>query len=710
MAEQIQELTTDVTLQYDKSSVGGFLNETKELLLQLKKNFSNLPDMGGFLKDLQVLSRRFSKLNKTGGELPKIMQTLTKSTADSARTFKNLKNDLPDLGKLAGGYRGATQAAQGLVKQNQRVSKSIKDIIKKYGGMAIAIGVIKTSVGSFAGYQDVLKQMQATMGGTTAQYKILEKTTKEVGQTTRFTAKQAAESALSLIRAGVAAKNVKAALVPLVNLATVSGESMGTLTDQVMRAKSGFGLAESDIEGLADVMFKAASTVSMSVGNIGAAYQKTAGVAKLAGLDFKETAKYIALMSSVAVGEEAGTALRSTIQRLSRAPKEVQESLKQLGVTGGNVSEQLIEMRKSFSHLDDNMKSSVGAKLFGEHMAAMMAIMNASDEEFKRVSDAIDDSNGALAMAKKIMDSSLMGYLKELGSLVGGLAINFGQFLAPAVYLVVQAIKAIIIPLNVLLEFLNSGTWYAKALKIALLALTAAIAWNMFIVKLNTIALFANAMTHGTLEGAIMLTTMAQMKFVSVLGRGLKTLKLFGLGLWNIARATFAMLGPWVTAAIVIVGAGVLIYKNWESLKNMALSLWETLDNNPLGKIFKFWLKWMNPIGQIINALGFLWKLWKKFREDSKDVTVKGSVDTPGDNPTKRPPSNNGGWISGLFSKGNGNSGGDTVNNSKTVNGGTSIVENYTFNTHVADNQATESRQRDDVKTAKSRSRNGWRR
>lgn len=64
-------------------------------------------------------------------------------------------------------------------------------------------------------------------------------------------------------------------------------------------------------------------------------------------------------------------------------------------------------------------------------------------------------------------------------------------------------------------------------------------------------------------------------------------------------------IGIVITAVAALVGIGWMLYKNWDLVKAKTLQLWEMLDNNPIGRVIKWFIKFVNPIGQAINL--FLW-------------------------------------------------------------------------------------------------------
>ena len=65
-------------------------------------------------------------------------------------------------------------------------------------------------------------------------------------------------------------------------------------------------------------------------------------------------------------------------------------------------------------------------------------------------------------------------------------------------------------------------------------------------------------------------------------------------------------IGLVITAIALLVGGIWLLCKNWDLVKKKTIELWRKLDNNPLGKVLKFIIKFGNPVGAMINAFIFL--------------------------------------------------------------------------------------------------------
>ncbi len=98
-------------------------------------------------------------------------------------------------------------------------------------------------------------------------------------------------------------------------------------------------------------------------------------------------------------------------------------------------------------------------------------------------------------------------------------------------------------------------------------------------------------------------------------------------------------IGLVITAIAGLVGGIWLLYKNWDICKAKMLQFWEylkglwaTLDNNPLGRATKVFLKFMNPVGQLITLFKFLksaiYDNWELIKEKLLPVleTIKNPI------------------------------------------------------------------------------------
>ncbi|WP_336184335.1 phage tail protein [Fusobacterium polymorphum] len=81
-------------------------------------------------------------------------------------------------------------------------------------------------------------------------------------------------------------------------------------------------------------------------------------------------------------------------------------------------------------------------------------------------------------------------------------------------------------------------------------------------------------------------------------------------------------IGIVIGAVALLVGGIWLLCKNWDLVKKKTIELWKKLDNNPLGKVLKFIIKFGNPVGVMINAFLFLKDVITQNWETIKDFAM----------------------------------------------------------------------------------------
>lgn len=82
----------------------------------------------------------------------------------------------------------------------------------------------------------------------------------------------------------------------------------------------------------------------------------------------------------------------------------------------------------------------------------------------------------------------------------------------------------------------------------------------------------------------------------------------------------------------LLAGGAYLLYKNWDTLKEKAYSLWEAMDNNPFGRAAKFIIQYLTPVGQLTTGIKKLYEWYKKFKDEGdleKEAQITGVVDSP---------------------------------------------------------------------------------
>lgn len=301
-------------------------------------------------------------------------------------------------------------------------------------GTATAIGAIgAASVKVGSDFEASMSKVAAISGATGDDLKALTDKAKEMGATTKFSASESADALQYMAMAGWKTEDMLNGLEGIMNLAAASGEDLATTSDIVTDALTAFGLSAEDSTHFADVLAQASSNANTNVGMMGETFKYVAPVAGALGYTAEDTALAIGLMANSGIkASQAGTTLRSIMSRMAKPTKEVQGAMDKLGVSltdsNGNMkslNEVMGDLRNGFAGLSEAEAAEMAAALGGqEAMSGLLAIVNASDDDFDKLSDAIYSCDGAAKRMADTMNDNLQGQITILKSGLEGLGIS----------------------------------------------------------------------------------------------------------------------------------------------------------------------------------------------------------------------------------------------------------------------------------------------
>ncbi len=319
------------------------------------------------------------------------------------------------------------------------------DNLKGYAGKAakgigIAFGAASTAITTGLGaaikagadFEAQMSTVGAISGASADNMELLGAKAKEMGIKTKFSATEAGQAMEYMAMAGWKTEDMLNGVEGIMNLAAASGEDLAAVSDIVTDAMTAFGLAADQSGRFADVLAAASSNSNTNVGLMGETFKYVAPVAGAMKFSIEDTAVAIGLMANAGIkGSQAGTALRSTLSRLAKPPKEAAEAMDALHLSVTNsdgsfksFSQIISEIRDKFGKLDDSQKTMYASMLGGqEAMSGLLAIVNASDSDFNKLTEAINASAGSAEKMANIKLDNLQGQITLLKSSLEGLGV-----------------------------------------------------------------------------------------------------------------------------------------------------------------------------------------------------------------------------------------------------------------------------------------------
>lgn len=318
--------------------------------------------------------------------------------------------------------------------------------VGKMGAAALAatttavVGFGAASIKTGMDFDSSMSNVAAISGATGSDLDALRAKAKEMGATTQFSASEAADAMGYMAMAGWKTGDMLDGIGGIMNLAAASGEDLATTSDIVTDALTAFGLQASDSGHFADILAAASSNANTNVSMLGESFKYVAPVAGAMGYSAEDVSVALGLMANSGIkASQAGTSLRTLMTNMAKPTKQMAAAMDTLGVSltddQGNMkslNEVMLELRGGFSKLTDSQKAEVAASLAGkEGMSGLLAIVNSSDADFNKLTEAINNSNGAAEEMAKTMNDNLAGDIKILKSAFESLQLAISDELSP---------------------------------------------------------------------------------------------------------------------------------------------------------------------------------------------------------------------------------------------------------------------------------------
>lgn len=301
--------------------------------------------------------------------------------------------------------------------------------------LGVSVGLADT-INTYKDFEAAMSQVQAISGSTQSDLTRLTAKAKEMGATTKFTAAESAEAFNYMAMAGWNAEQMMGGIEGILNLAAASGEDLGTTSDIVTDALTAFGLKASDATHFSDVLAQASSSANTDVGMMGETFKYVASMAGSLSYSIEDVALMTGLMANSGIkSTQAGTALNSVLTRLATNSSGAADAIAALGVnfydSAGNarpLGTVMGELREATKGMNQEQKSSLANTVAGmEAQKGLLAILNASEEDYNKLADAISNADGASKRMSDTMMDNLSGDITLFQSAVDGLKISLGE-------------------------------------------------------------------------------------------------------------------------------------------------------------------------------------------------------------------------------------------------------------------------------------------
>lgn len=316
-------------------------------------------------------------------------------------------------------------------RKGQEMSAKMRNV-GAAGVGAATVGAVAASSVLRPGYDFALANstLQATLGldKNSADFQSLRTQARSIGDNTAASANDAAQAQIVIAKSGANVDDIKAATPVTLNMSLANNRTMEESAELLMSTKNAFGLANSEVAHLGDVISATLNKTATKFDDLSDAMPYVASVAKNAKVSAEQTAAMIgALANNGTTGSMAGTGIRAMLLRVQGPTGEAFKAIKELGVKTadgkGNLRPFftiLKEMQKSFdkNRLGDTQQAEYLKTIFGEEAAsaAVTLMKSAASGELDKLTKTFQGSDGSTAKLVNVQQDNLGGDLKELQS------------------------------------------------------------------------------------------------------------------------------------------------------------------------------------------------------------------------------------------------------------------------------------------------------
>ena len=453
LGQEVERLTQEL----DQAKAAGLegtdaYNQMETELQQLKEEYAQ---SGQEVEKLEAqLQKSDAAMQKNADGVTRAQTNLNNAKAALQSTGAEIDATASRLQKMQSAWTQAADKMAAFGKKASEVGKNLEGAgrnVSKVSAVAAAAGT--AAVVTFANYDDAIRQVYATMGLSASenadQMEALSAAAQEMGASTRYSASEAASALNYLALAGYSSDQAIGALPTVLRLAQAGGIDLASASDMVTDSMSALGLEMSEMPTFADQMAKASQKSNTSVAQLGEGILKVSATAKNLKGGTVELNTVLGILADNGIkGAEGGTHLRNMILSLQNPTDKAAAQLKTLGVNVYDaegkmrgLDEIFGDLQKAMGGMTDEARDAALSEIFNKtDLAAVGAMLSNCGDRFDELSAEIENSQGVAENMADMMEGGIGGAFRSFKSAVEGLAISFGDTLAPMVQSVAEHI------------------------------------------------------------------------------------------------------------------------------------------------------------------------------------------------------------------------------------------------------------------------------
>lgn len=300
-------------------------------------------------------------------------------------------------------------------------------------GMVVAAGLM---VKGFADFDKQMSSVSATGADAKASLAGLRAEAIEAGAATQYSATEAAAGITELIKAGVKAEDVLGGgLDGALNLAAAGQMDVASSAVAMSDALNQFKLPGSQASHIADLLASGANAASGSVSDMSMALSQSGLVAYQTGMSLEETVTSLTMFAAAGLrGSDAGTSLKTMLQRLTPQSAEAAAEFERLGISAYDSQGKFVgltnfsgQLNAALKDMEPKARNAALQVMFGsDAVRAASVLYEAGASGAQKFADAINQQGFAQRSAAELTNN-LTGDVERLGGSLDTVFIQSGS-------------------------------------------------------------------------------------------------------------------------------------------------------------------------------------------------------------------------------------------------------------------------------------------
>ncbi|WP_051405041.1 phage tail tape measure protein [Bacillus cihuensis] len=484
--QRIEGLTIDLALDTTALNRGltGLKDKLRTVNSEMKANMSAFDrgdkSVGAYETRLNGLNRKlevqkavtkaakehYEKMVREHGEGSKQADKAAASYNNQVAALNNLERYVgktrEELERLREQQRiaqsGWTQFGNQLNETGTRLTK-IGDSMKNAGrSMSMYVTAPIAGIGVMAiktgmDFEESMSKVAAISGATGKDFKALENQARELGASTKFTAKEASEGMQYLALAGFKTKDIMSAMPGMLDLAAAGAMDLGKAADITSDTMQAFGMKATEASHAADVFAYAQANANTNVEQMGEALKYSAPAAHAFGWSLEETsAATMVFANSGLKGSIAGQAFASSLTRLAKPTKKMgklwEATNSEFFDAAGNLKSMpdlVKELEIATRDMTQEQRAGYLATTFGaEAYKHWVILLESGSENLRTMTNDLTNADGAASKMAKTMNDNAKGDINMMVASIQELSIQIYKILEPTIRNLIQTFTGLV--------------------------------------------------------------------------------------------------------------------------------------------------------------------------------------------------------------------------------------------------------------------------